>query len=117
MINGKPLDRKSGFFAAIYTPPYFCDLQQRSARHGRAIIFRGLSARSEGIPQGLKPASVAGFVAKAEALAYLEANSGGDGIRGSFPFDFAQDPNDTLKQRQERTTEILSGAQNDDSNK
>jgi hypothetical protein len=27
----------------------------------------------EGIPQGLKPASVKGFIAKAEALAYLEA--------------------------------------------
>jgi hypothetical protein len=34
-----------------------------------------LGRRAEGIPQGLKPTSSAGINAKAEALAYLEANA------------------------------------------
>ncbi len=33
----------------------------------------------EGIPQRLKPSSIMGFVAKAEALAYLEATALGGG--------------------------------------
>jgi len=39
------------------------------------ITIRVMTA--DGIPQGLKPASVAGFVAKAKALAYLEAKTVG----------------------------------------